>query len=152
MVKVASPLFAGNARAPIIEVGAHRQVGKQIGLLKHITERTLMRGEKLPLVLPDLAIDDQPAARGPLQTRHAAQNAGLAAARGTEQSRHAASGQAECHAQRKAGMIQFEVQFDAHLRRFQPLACNSSSTTNENSSMPPASQWAWAYSMASTWL
>ena len=55
-------------------------------------------------------------------------------------------------AEREAGEVLSKTDIEAHGERFQPRLFKSSSTANENTSMPPASQWAFVYSIASTWL
>jgi hypothetical protein len=63
---------------PELQVGQHGEVRKQAGLLKHIAQRAFVDGHESCAVLPDIAIDDQRAARRGRQTGHGAQEGGLA--------------------------------------------------------------------------
>ena len=72
-----------------------------------------------------------------------------------EEHADAACGQLQIHLKIEAGPRQREtdVELLAHVSTRVSLrrsSASASSTTKLNSSMPPASQWAWLYSMAST--
>ncbi len=77
-----------------------------------------------------------------------------------EQGAHAVVGQVEVGVEGEfppvRATIEPHLDADAAHRRVLLTDCgysvySTSSTTNENTSMPPASQWACAYSIASTW-
>ncbi len=119
-----------------------------------------MWGEKdvVGAVLPDLAVDtDIPVGRL-FQPCDATQAGGLAGAGMAIQRRDAATGQIEVDVEGELGVIHLQSDIDhrthapLHAERALPLEYSASSTTKENTSIAPASQWAWAYSIASTWL
>ena len=96
----------------------------------------------------------------PLQPGHAAQQAGLARARDAKQHANALAGQAHIHVQHKVRARQAQPDLQGRSGRRPHTATrlaprlnqfSPKSTANENTSMPAASQWACAYSMASTW-
>src|SRR5690606_37926815 len=97
---------------------------------------------------------------GALQAGDAAQAGGFPRAGVAEQGGDAAAGQLQIDVQSEVGVVQAKARVNpvvvfrpAHPRhpcRIR-LPYSTSSTRKENSSMPPASQCAWAYSMASTW-
>ena len=76
----------------VAQIAQHAQVIEQAGLLEDIADRAPVHRQPVPAVLPDLAVDRQPALRRALQPRHAAQQRGLARTRVAEQHRHAAPG------------------------------------------------------------
>ena len=123
---------------------------EQARVLEHIAQRAPVSRHEAAGVLPGFAIHFEPA-RAALQSGDATQQRGLATTRLAEQGRDAASRQVEIDIQRKARVVQAELRFYAH-RDFRPVSVYSaSSTRKEKASMPPASQWAWPYSSASTW-
>ncbi len=72
-----------------------------------------------------------------------------------EQSGHATTGKSQVDVQFEAGVGAAEAQAQAvHLRPSPAGGAGPNRgarrTTKENATMPPASQWAWAYSIAST--
>ena len=152
------PRLAGAALLAKRQVGPHRQVGEQVGLLEHVAQGPPMGGQEHPLgvVLPHLAAHREIAARGPLQAGHGAQAGGLARAGVAEQGGHALAGQGQVHVEGEAAPVDMEAGADLAHGRLPPSGCglkvySASSTTKLKATMPPARRWAWAYSMASTW-
>jgi hypothetical protein len=74
------------AAVPVEKVSADRQVCKQAGFLKDISDRPLIRLAELAarIVLPHVAADGEAAAQA-IESRHAAQDGGLPAPGGSEQ-------------------------------------------------------------------
>ncbi len=64
-------LWLGNALEAELEIGQHRQMGKQAGFLEHVAQRALVRRDEDPVgaVLPDFIVDLDKALIGPLQCR-----------------------------------------------------------------------------------
>ncbi len=143
------------AAQAVFDVAAHAQVVEQAGLLEHVAQRAPVWGQPLPtgFVLPDLAVHDHAALGGALQPGERTQAGRLAAARGAEQCRDAVAGQLQVHVEREAGALQAQAGEDViHSGLLRGCSqCSAISTMKENATMPPASQCACAYSMASTW-
>jgi hypothetical protein len=106
---------AGTTQAEI-EVARHVQMREQPRILEHIAQRTLVGRHETRIILPGLAVHDQPAGAA-LQPGDAAQQRGLAAARLAEQRGDAAARQVEIDVEREAGPGQREAGGDAHERR-----------------------------------
>ena len=156
----------GGAAQAVMDVVVHAQVREQAGLLEHIAQAAPVRGQPAAagIVLPDMAVDAH-LALGTFQSGDAAQAGGLAAARGAEQRGNALAGQLQIDVEHKVGALQLQAGGDhtvihgagqgyrGELWRCARgcSQCSSTSTTKAKTTMPPASQWAWAYSMASTW-
>ena len=159
--RVQACCVAGQARAfePKLQIAPHVQMLKQTGLLKHIAQRPPpgRQADTSRGVLPGFARDRDPCVGQRLQTRHAAQQAGLAATRGAKQHGDAGPGQAQVDLEREIRAPQAKPDVavrPAHgkIRLLRRLNSDRlSSTTKENATMPADSQWAWAYSSASTW-
>ena len=137
----------------VFDIAPHVQVGKQAGLLEHVTQGTAMRRQEDLLVLPQSMAYLQMAPGLRLQAGNGPQQGGLATARRAEQGGNAPRRQVEVHVQRKARTPQEEAPFNRHgrataKRRFSPYT--ASSNRKENSSRPPDIQWARPYSRAST--
>ena len=90
-------------------------MGKQAGLLKHITQRALVhRHEQASrVVLPHLTVDLEVAARRTLQAGHAPQQGRFARARTAENSGHAAPRQVECNIKRKIAELALKSRMDS---------------------------------------
>ena len=138
----------------------HVQVLKKAGFLKHVAQVALPGRPEYPtgVVLPKLLTHKyQPLGRL-FQARHAAQQAGLARARRSKQDGDTPSGQVKIGLEREVWAYQIQAQsqalFVAHgstrTARWRSID-RPNKTANENTSMPPASQCACAYTMASTW-
>ena len=155
------------------QVLRHTEVRKQRGLLKNITQSAQMGWHKdaLCVVLPNFAVDGDEVAPGGaaqcdrlLQAGNGAQAGGFARAGRTKQCGDAAAWQRQVNIQREVAQVDLQPHLNnagragaCHagcLSRWLVRALNAysaSSTTNENTSMPPDSQCACAYSSASTW-
>jgi len=106
-------------------------------------------------VLPDLVANGEIALRRAFEAGHGAQAGRLARAGVAEQGADAAARQAEIDVEHEVLAVDMKTggDFAAHraflragLKVYRP-----SRTTKLNSTMPPASQCAWVYSIASTW-
>ncbi|MOA46237.1 hypothetical protein D3C78_1687270 [compost metagenome] len=75
-------LRPGDALEAELQVGQHRQMGKQAGFLEHVAQRAFVRRyEHLVIaVLPDFIVDLDKTLIGPFQAGDAAQASGLAGA------------------------------------------------------------------------
>ncbi|MNL36907.1 hypothetical protein D3C87_1590230 [compost metagenome] len=84
----------GDAFKTEFEVGQHRQMRKQTGFLKHVTQGAFMWRDKdlLLTVLPDFVVDLDKSLIGAFQARDAAQASGLARTGVTIKRRDAAPG------------------------------------------------------------
>ncbi|MNE97043.1 hypothetical protein D3C80_1953350 [compost metagenome] len=73
-------LLPGDALEAELQVGQHRQVRKQTGFLKDVTQCTLVRRDEnsLVAVLPHFIVDLDKPLVGPFQPGDAAQAGGLA--------------------------------------------------------------------------
>jgi len=147
----------GQALQSVVQIAPHAQVVEQAGFLKHHAQPALpQRGEGTGrIVLPDGVCDLNPAPPA-FQSGHAAQQAGLARTRGPPQHGDALRGQVQRGLQGKSRSLQqqVDVQGSAHraLRWLRwRIKARPISTAKANTTMPPASRWACAYSMASTW-
>ncbi len=157
------PPRGGRAPQAVIQVAAHVQVGEEARLLEDVAKSAPVRRQPPAecVVLPDVS-RHRHAAGTALQPRHGAQQAGLAASGRAGHRGDAPSRKAQVRFQREApGPRQAQPHLDGiargqaggrHARlRAGCRACSASSTVNEKATMAPASQWAWAYSSASTW-
>ncbi len=144
-----------NALQAVFQIGAHRQMGKQAGLLEHVAQCSAMRRHKLRIVLPRLTVHSQRAS-GALQPGDAAQQGGLAGTGRAKQGGDTKRRRIERGIQYETFELQHEVRADlAHCVSFDnlpPARYSPSNTLNENNTMPPASRCAALYSIASTWL
>ena len=68
MYAIRSYYAAGCPLAAELQVAEHAQMGKQAGLLENITERPTVGGQPVPVVLPDPALERQPAMGGAFQS------------------------------------------------------------------------------------
>jgi hypothetical protein len=149
-------LAGGDAPPAVFQVAAHGEVRKEIGMLKHIADGTPMRGnEEAPrAVLPEFAINFAGALAGPLQPGKATQQRGLARTRRAEQRRDALAGTLQFGAQLEVAQRVMEAAVNAGhgppLRRRRLMKCMASRTRKAKTTIPPASRWACAYSIAST--
>src|SRR5690606_33045371 len=129
-------------------------MGEQAGLLEYVTQGPTMGRQPLALVLPDLAIADNPPGTDRLQPGDTAQDAALAGAGAAEQGGDAGGGRLQRHRQFKASHMGLKAGVEsAHGRRIRkrrPLNCTASRTVKENPTMTAASQWAREYSSIST--
>lgn len=118
---VHAALGLGDTLEAELQVGQHRQVGKQAGLLEYITEGTFVRRYKHPVtaVLPDLLVDLHKPITGPLQPGNAAQAGGLARAGVPVECGDAPPRQLQVHVQGKPGILQLQAHFD-HRHQLQP--------------------------------
>ncbi len=145
------------ALASELEIGAHGQVREQARFLEHVADAPFVgRHEHLArIVLPHLVAQRDAGAGHALQARQHAQQRGLAGARVPEQRRHAAPGQGQVDIEIERAAVDPACERDGRHRCVPRIDCGYSvykvsSTTKLNTSMPPASQWACAYSIAST--
>ena len=150
----------GCGRRPFLaefHVAAYREVREQAGFLEDDAEGTLVRRHEAAaaFVLPDLAAEGEVAGRGAFQPCHGAQQGGLAGTGMAEQRGDAMAGQGQIDREREIVAVDAEsgLNFRAHkaFRRVGLKVYSASSTRKLNSTMPPASQCACAYSSASTW-
>ena len=128
---------------------------KKAGFLKDVPEPPRIGRHKNTgrIVLPDAACHND-APPGVLKARDAAQHRRLAAARGSEKGGDAVLRNVKGNVKRKPGRAgEFQLRVSRHTltalaRRLRNESARS--TAKEKTSMPPASQWALSYSIAST--
>ena len=108
---IASP--GARAAAPaVFQIGAHTQVRKQARLLEDVAQGAPVGGQEDPLVLPDLAVDDQTPVRHPLQPGNGTQHRGLARAGMAEERGDPLTRQRQVDVQGKTRVGQLEAHLD----------------------------------------
>ncbi len=111
LIQCHAALCCWDAFESIEQIAAHREVRKEVGILKHVTHGALMRrDENAPrAVLPTFTVNLKVALARLIQPGKTAQATGLARAGMAEQGTDATARQIESHIQGEAGMLNLEL-------------------------------------------